>query len=219
MSSKKAASEHLKNGGIVTLNEMINRFGFSRTGTFNFFRRENCYSSINFKGQYHIKNSCLKFNRYGLAKKDEKIFSKHGNLLQTIVGLIENSDSGLTIAELNSLVATTVHMQCRRLYAKGVIFRKKFNGVYYYFSADQDKRTIQLQEKTSLSKPVKLNSILETETTENMQDIVKVLVTCVKQPELSAKGIALSLCRRGNNIRTKQVAEIFNRYGIAKKNS
>ena len=219
MSNKKAASEHLKNGGIVTLNEMINRFEFSRTGTFNFFRRENCYSSINLKGQYHIKNSFLKFNRYGLAKKDDKIFSKYGNLLQTIVGLIENSDSGLTIAALNSLVATTVHMQCRRLYAKGVIFRKKFNGVYHYFSADQAKRTIQLQGKKSLSNPVKLNDMLEKETTENMEAIVKVLVTCVKHPELPVKGIALSLCRRGNDIRTKQVAEILNKYGITKKNS
>lgn len=216
---KAEAIARLKDGGVVTLEELIEEFKFSRTAAFNFFKRENCVSSINFKGRYHIKNSCLKFNRDGLAEKSGKIFSKYGNLLETISGLIENSDSGMTVSGINDLVGTKVHMQCCNLHGRGLIFRKKSHGVYCYFSSNKARRTVQMKGEVSVSEPVQLNSLLEAESSDSIQSVVKVLVAYIKNPDFTPGRIALSLMRQGNDIRTRQVAEVLNKYGIAKKNS
>lgn len=212
-------SEFINSGQMVTAEELMVSFKIGRAAVFRYLKKENTLTSINFRGQYHIKNTALKFNRYGLAESDDKIFSRHGNLLQTIEQLICQSSSGMSISELNRLTGTKTHMQCCNLSRKKVIFRKKIKGQYIYFSAEKEIRENQLKRCLPAKPSFDLNASVESETRESLTEVVKVLVTYLQNPDFNAKSIALSLVRRGNKISMQKVGEIFERYDIAKKNS
>jgi len=204
---------------IVTIDELMYELELSRTTVFRHLKKEGFLTSINFKGQYHIKNTSLKFNKHGLVNKDGKIFSKYGNLTQTILNLINDSISGMTVTDLNNLTGTKTHMQCCNLQRKGLLFRKKYNGTYCYFSSDKAKRESQQERKRPQKKAFDLNEVIKSETSESMNKTIKVLVTCVNNPNFTPKSIAISLIRRGNNIRTETVIEILKKYNIIKKKS
>jgi hypothetical protein len=55
------------------------------------------------------------------------------------------------------------------------------------------------------------------ESRENLELLVKVLLTCLRHPAFSAKAVALSLIRRGEKTCTAQVAELLRRFGAGGK--
>lgn len=213
----KQIHERLSNRALVTASDLMNEFDIGRAAAFRYFKTEKTLTSINFKGQFHIKNTGLKFNGYGLVTVDEKVFSRHGNLTETVVQLVNQSPAGMPVAELNRLTGTQTHMQCTKLHKEGRIFRKKFHGQFHYFAMDKMVRRGQLNRQTPPKKTLDLNTVVEAESDESLGDVVKVLITHVNNPEHSPKSIALSLTRRGNSMKTEEVKGIFERYGIAKK--
>jgi len=83
----KMIHERLSNKSLVTVNDLVEEFKISRVAAFRYLKKERTLTSINFKGQYHVRNTGLKFNRYGLVTVNDKVFSRHGNLVETIVHL------------------------------------------------------------------------------------------------------------------------------------
>jgi hypothetical protein len=202
---------------LITAGELMEEFNIGRAAAFRYLKKENMCSSINFRGQYHIKFSKLKFNRYGLASFDDKVFSKHGNLIETITQLVNRSADGMPVSELNRLTGTKTHMQCGQLARDRKVFRKKFHGQYYYFSMDKEARNCQLKRREPAPRAFDMDALVKSESTESLGDVIKVLVTYINNPGFSPKSVALSLIRRGYDIQTKRVQDILERYGIAKK--
>ncbi len=123
------------------------------------------------------------------------------------------------MAELSELVGTQTYMQCAQLHRNKRVFRKKYSGVYCYFSIDLKKQKGQL-EKRAPKREFELNSAVESELdTELMHETIKVLLTYINNPSFGPKNIALTLQRGGNDIRTKRVAGILEKYDIVKKSS
>jgi hypothetical protein len=48
--------------------------------------------------------------------------------------------------------------------------------------------------------------------------VIKILVTFIQNPDFSPKSIALSLVRRGENVRTRMVESVVANYSLCKKN-
>jgi hypothetical protein len=217
--TERAKKIHTRLSGraLVTVNDLMDEFGIGRGAAFRYLKKEKSLTSVNFKGQYHIKRSGLKFNRYGLVTVNEKVFSRHGNLTETVLQLVNQSPAGMPVAELNRLTATQTHMQCTKLHKEGQVFRRKFHGQFHYFAIDETVRESQLNRRNPPKQPLDLDTVVEAESAESLSDVVKVLVTHVNNPEYSPKSISLSLTRRGNDIKTEEVKGIFERYGIAKK--
>lgn len=213
----KMIHERLSNKSLVTVNDLVEEFKISRVAAFQYLKKERTLTSINFKGQYHVKNTGLKFNRYGLVTVNDKVFSRHGNLVETIVHLVNHSPAGMPVADLNRLTGTKTHMQCTDMHKVGRLFRKKFNGQFHYFALDEALREAQLNRRNPPKVPLDIDAVIEAESDASLSDVVKVMVTHVNNPEYSSKSIALSLTRRGNSIKTDQVRKIFERYGLVKK--
>jgi hypothetical protein len=202
----------------VTLKDVQTQLGVSRATAFRVLKKEAFFTSINQKGQYHIKGKLLKFGEGGLAKHEGVIYSQHGNLLQTIIHLIEASTTGITVSEINQLVGTKTHIQCVNLARDKQVLRKKDAGVFRYFSFDQQIRHKQIESRSSeIAASSEIESIDLPD--EDLKETIDVLVTCINNPKLEAspKSIALSLTRRGREIRTARVASILGKYSIVKK--
>lgn len=220
MSSRKSADEFtifFSDGRPHTVVELTKHFGFSRITAFRKLKKTGALTSVNSRGQYYILPSGLKFNRYGLISIDKKVFYKGGNLLKAIIHIINNSPNGMKTVDLEQLLGTNIRLQVASLTKLGELYRKKQGRGYRYFSGDRKRRMVQMQREQSVSKPVAINTLLEAESTESLHDVVKVLITAVKHPAFSPKSIAISLMRRGEDIHTKQVVKIMNKYDIVKK--
>lgn len=215
----KRIRERFGNKALLTAQDLMEEFGIGRASAFGYFKREKTLTSINFNGRYHVKNTGLKFNRYGLVTVDGKVFSKHGNLTETIIYLVTQSSAGVPVTELNRLTGTKTHMQCTMLHKEDRVFRKKFDGQFHYFAQEKTLREGQLKRRNPPEVPLNIDAVIDAEPDESLGDVVKVMLTHVNNPEYSPKSVALSLTRRGNSISTEQVKGIFERYGLVKKRS
>lgn len=207
----------IREHGACTVENVMNEFKVTRSTAFGYLRDERFLTSVNNKGQYHVERTGINFNRYGLYKNNGMIFSKYGNLLQTVVALILNSPEGMRASEVSGLVGTNAYTQCQALCRDKLISRQKEGRGYCYFSADAAVRKQQLSVKQARA-PFDINSALKNESTESLSEIIKILVTYARNPEFNPKSIALSLTRSGTRITTEKVRLIFEQYEIAKKN-
>lgn len=201
-----------------TAEELTVHFGFSRTTAFRKLKRFGALTSINCDARYYILPSGVAFNRYGLAMIDGKVFFRGGNLLKAIVHLVDVSRIGMTASELGRLAGTNVQLQVLDLFGNGKLWRKKYGREYCYFTADESKRRIQIEARNPSGKELGLPERLEGETPESMRQIVLIILAYLANPRLNPKSIALSLIRRGVDIRTEKVRAVFEKYDIAKKN-
>lgn len=200
-----------------TVSELTAEFSFSRTTAFRVLKKYNILTSLNCRAQYYIYPVGLKFNIYGLYTVEGKCFSRWGNLLSTVAALANKSSKGITSGKIRSLVGTNVQLQLRDLTEAKKVFRKRMGKEYIYFSPDPDKRTKQfkrLKPESETSEP-EFNS----ESREFLIEMIKILTVYIRNPSFSPKSIALSLCRRGENIKTDKVKAVFDKFNIVKKNS
>ncbi len=96
--------------------------------------------------------------------------------------------------------------------------RQKVGGEYRYFSSDPEIR--RRQEAACLKESGGREAARRLEQAEEipLADVLKILLTHIRNPRFSPKGIALSLIRRGVAVRTEQVKAVFEKYDLAKKN-
>lgn len=215
--AKMSKDRLLDTESVVTVDDVMEQLKSSRATAFRFLKKSGFLTSINFRGKFHVERSSLRFDGNGLSKRGDTVFSMHGNLLQTIERLIEVSPNGMAVTELNELVGTQTYIQCAQLHRDKRVFRKKYSGVYCYFSIDPEKQKAQ-REQRAPKREFDLNSAVESESNiELTHDVIKVLVTYIKNPSSGPKNIALSLLRSGHNIRTRRVTEILEKYDIVKK--
>jgi len=209
--------DFLSDGIPRTVDELTGHFNFSRTTAFRKLKKCGALTSINSDGQYYILPPAGGFNRYGLVSVAGKVFFHGGSLLNAIVHLVDISRRGMTAAELGRLACTNVQLQLLDLCEKKKLCRQKYGREYCYFSADEQRRRIQAEARNP-SKKEELPVRLEGETPESMRQIIMILLAYLGNQHLSPKSIALSLFRRGVDIRTEKVKAVFEKYDIAKKN-
>lgn len=202
-----------------TVEELTEYFGFSRITAFRKLKNCRALTSVNKRGQYYILPGGLKFNRYSLITLDGKVFYKGGNLLKSIVHLVNNSQSGMKTVELERFLGTNIRIQAASLAKKHKLYRKKQGRGYCYYSIDRRVRQKQLTGKDSLPADFSSTEWLSSESPETLNEIIMIMVTYLKNPRFSPKSIALSLVRRGMNINTQKVNTVFEKFGLAKKNS
>jgi len=104
------ALEQFSRRKIVTIFQLVEWLKCSVITARRKLKRWQSYTSINKNGRYYTLPQIPVFDKNGLWKYQAVLFSKHGNLRQTIFALITDSDKGLSaveIAELVDLVANS----------------------------------------------------------------------------------------------------------------
>jgi hypothetical protein len=145
---KKSNSEvlktFLKREQIATLEAL--KHELRTTGTMTVFRRlkELGYlASYSHRGKYYTLCEIPRFDEYGLWSHSSVWFSQHGNLIETLKELVEQSTAGYTAQELGSIVHVEVRQALLKLLHQERIGRERFCGVYVYLSQDKDRQRSQ----------------------------------------------------------------------------
>ncbi len=169
------------------------------------------YTSYNYNGRYYTLPDIPRFDEYGLWKYKSILFSKHGNLRQVVVNLIQHSPAGLTSRETEEVVQVSISsfMPCFRNITE--LRREKIAGQFVYFSSDEatcNKQKQKRQEDNTRQSLTKLPTDAEA---------VIILVERIKHPHLSIEQLYMKINKKGHRIKSETIGNLFEYHGLLKK--
>ena len=107
------------------------------------------FSSYNKNGRYYTVPSVPFFDENGLWRHDGILFSKHRNLINTIIFLVNRSSSGLTGLQMSEFLGIPARSFLHHFRNTPGLQREKHGGVYVYFSQKQEVYKRQIQNRLS----------------------------------------------------------------------
>jgi len=164
------------------------------------------FTSINMNGRYYTLPKIPDFDKNGLWKYQSILFSKHGNLMQTITALVEASQVGLSARQIARVLDIPANSSIfSRLPAVPGIQRERHQGRFVYFSEEhyQDQKAA-FSLVQSLSFP-------------SEADAVRILVEFIKQPNTDIHELARFLSKKGIKTHPDAIYNFFEYHGLQKK--
>ncbi len=164
--------------------------------------------SYNKNSRYYTLIEIPKFNTYGIWRYQDILFSKSGDLRNTVKQLILNSEYGLSGSEIGDIVDLLPRSFMHHFREMDSIFREKACGVYVYFSNDPSLDARQRSKRDQISDIQKISDAVA----------VKLLITYIKFPELSAMELSVTLARESScDISPAIITNFLSFHGLLKK--
>lgn len=213
--------EFIRKKGVCQAADIRKKFGLKQPTVTKYLKQVGALTSFNCKGQYYILPQHHQFDENDLLFIGEIGFYKGGKLLNAICHLVEKSPQGLGARELDSALKTSTHTQLPKLFRSGRLKREQAvnrpGNAYIYFSAKPEVYQLQRDARFSQTKEEEASEPEVEVETEELPDVIEVLLTLLAHPDFSAKSVALSLQRRGKRITAEFVQRVFQVYDLSKK--
>jgi len=100
-------------------------------------------SSYSHSGTFYTLDRIAQFDELGLWSHRDVRFSRHGTLLNTAAALVSDSSAGYLVPELEALVHVAAKDALRQLAQAGRLFRREWDGRYWYGAVDRARRQEQ----------------------------------------------------------------------------
>ena len=169
------------------------------------------FTSINQNGRYYTLPEVPVFDPSGLWRYRRVLFSKHGNLKQTVVAMITRSSKGLSAVEIARLVdlAPNSSFISRITYGLGVQ-REKHQGRFVYFSERPEIYSLQKYARASGRQEAGMPTD---------QEAVMILVELLKHPGSGIEELAARVSKPSRWIAPETVRAFLERHDLVKKTS
>jgi hypothetical protein len=192
---------------IITLEQLVQWLKCSVMTARRQLQRWQTYTSINQNGRYYTLPQIPVFDQNGLWRYHAIIFSKHGNLKQTIVALITDSPKGLSAAEIAELVDLVPNSSLLSQF-KDVpgVKREKHQGRFIYLS---DRPQIYARQK----------QLWETIAFPTDAQAVVILVQLIKHPDIGIKQLAEQVSKQGLSVEPAAIRRFLHFHDLLKKTS
>lgn len=193
---------------VLTFVEICSLLQLSRATVRRRLKKWKVMSSYNKSGQYYTLPLIPKFNKQGLWKHEGAFFSKHGTMKNTVIHLVQISQSGLSSSELEEILGINPNSylpQCKQIEG---IKKEKHKREMVYFSSDievyqRQKKNRFPPEPTTFKLPPDAISII-------------VLVELIKNPGSTPSELSQTLIRAGYNVSTQEIENLFTCHGLKK---
>jgi hypothetical protein len=141
----EAIQSYMKAQTIATLPQLKKLLGTHATMTVYRILKELDYrSSYSHRGKYYTLPEICQFDQDGIWQWDNVWFSVYGNLIETAKVFVQQSNAGLTTAELENQLHVSVKESLLRLFRDKQICRSKIKGIYVYTSRETPNHKNQL---------------------------------------------------------------------------
>ena len=145
--------------------------------------------SYNKNSRYYTLPEIPKFNVHGIWCYRDILFSKFGDLRQTVKHMILASEDGLSGNEIGNIVNLLPRSFMHHFRELEDIFREKHGGVYIYFSNDPTIYARQVIKRVQAGDVKRISDAIA----------IKILVGYIKHPELSEEELS-SILRREQSV-------------------
>ena len=203
--------EKFRREKIITIGQLIEWLKCSVITARRRLKKWQTYTSINNNGRYYTLPQMPVFDENGLWKYKTVLFSKHGNLKQTIVALITESEKGLSaveIAELVGLVANSSFLS--RIKSVPGVRRQKHQGRFIYLSDQPQIYSRQMQTRASRQTGADFPSDTEA---------VQILVELIKHPDIGIEQLAAKVAKPGKQVAPAMIRRFLRFHDLLKKTS
>ena len=165
-------------------------------------------NSYNRNGSYYTLPDIATFDVNGLWRYRGAFFSRFGNLPETFVQLVANSQAGLTAAEAGDLLGLRPSSFLWSLRDHPALQREKNQGVYVYFSSAPTRCNPQRHQRKLMRKTTRLPTDFEA---------VAILVEKIKHPALSNDALSRRLRKQQVFVEPETIQNLFVRHHLAVK--
>jgi len=203
---------------IATMRHLRHQFQISHMTVVRALKKFGYYASYNHNAAYYVLEDVPEFDDWGLWTYRNVGFSRHGNLPQTIIAVVEKASAGLTVRELEERLQSKVGNLVSRLVGEGRLQRERLVGRQVVYlasaleasSAQLQERRQQLQEEAAWGKPELPSGCSATE-------VIEVLRAIILTRDDNADRLARRFHTGGRRITAGQVRRILDHYGLKKK--
>ena len=168
------------------------------------------FTSINQNGRYYTLPEIPAFDSNGLWKYQSALFSKYGNLKQTIIELIRRSEAGLSATDISKVIeipsSSSYFSQIKN---SDGIRREKHQGRFIYFS---DSPTKYQSQKRGLGQQ-------KTDSWPTDAQAVEILVHLIKNPGIEVERLATAAAPPGKSFDAVIVKRFLQFHDLLKKTS
>jgi len=207
----------------IATSETLRRiWGCSQPTVLRRLKRVGYYSSYNFNSTYFTLEGIPQFDRHGLWECRRVRFSQWGTLRETIRHLVDDSQKGLTLGELQDILQTRVSNQVRFFAEEGVLVRMRYAGGSVYYSSGEPRRLVQKDQRERMVKPATQVQWGKDKLLASRQSalwVIEILAAKIAQPEWGVQEVYGTLSGRGIQMPAGVVRAVFEQFGLAKKNS
>ena len=209
--NEKHVLEKFRQQKIITIEQLVKLLECSVITVRRRLKKWQTYTSINKNGRYYTLPQVPVFDQNGLWKYRVVLFSDHGNLKQTIVGLIKDSPKGLSAVEIAGLVdfASNSSFLSQFKNVPGVK-REKHQGRFIYFSDRPEVYNRQKQQWTSRQSVIDFPTDAEA---------VVILVQLIKHPDISIEQLADEVSKQGKWVEPAAIRRFLTFHDLLKKTS
>lgn len=203
---------------IATMRQLREQFQVSHMTVVRALKKFGYYSSYNHNAAYYVLEDVPEFDELGLWTYRGVGFSRHGNLPNTIVALVEGSPAGLTVRELEERLETKVANLASRLVGVGRLECERCGGhQVVYLASGAEVRRAQLQERQQQLQQRAAGDKSELPEGCSAIEVIEVLRALLVKQDDTAAQLARRLQTSGTHVTAGQVDRIRDHYELKKK--
>jgi hypothetical protein len=165
-------------------------------------------NSYNQNGRCYALPGIPEFDTNGLWRYQGAFFSRFGNLPETFVRLVGDSQAGLSAAEAGDLMGVRPSSFLWSLREHPDLVREKYQGLYVYFCSAATRYDSQRQHRRLMGKATRLPTDSEA---------VAILVEKIKHPGLNSVALSKRLGKQKLSVEPETIENLFVRHGLAGK--
>jgi len=207
------ALEVFKRKKVITMETLVEQMKCSERTIQRRLKKWGTYTSYNRNCRYYTLSDIPKFNQYGLWRFRDILFSKHGNLKETFIYIVNHSKAGMSAFEMSEIMGLPSYSFLSHFKNDPNIQREKHKGLYIYFSKDLNEFERQKHEREKL-----FQAKVELELPSD-GDAIVILVELIKHQNDDVDQLTRRVRRRGVKISTEKVRNLLSYHGILKKKS
>lgn len=195
---------------VLTIEQLVGLLQCSVITARRRLKKWKTYTSFNHNGRYYTLPEVPQFDKNGIWKYQAILFSKYGNLKQTIIQLVKQSATGLSAREIAQIVELSSNSSfLSQLQNYSGIRREKHWGRFVYFSDEAEVYNRQKQKCISYPQGV-VRFPSDTEA-------VMILVQFIKHPHISIEGLAERITQQGRSIEASVIRSFLQHHELLKK--
>lgn len=197
--------ENFRRQKIITIEQLVRLLKYSVITARRRLKKWQTYTSINKNGRYYTLPQIPVFDQNGLWRYQTVIFSKHGNLKQTIIALITGSPKGLSAVDIGQLVDLVPNSSFLSQF-KDVpgVKREKHQGRFIYLSDSPEIYTRQKQQWTTIGFPTDAQAVV-------------ILVQLIKYPHITIEQLAERIADQGQSVEPATIRSFLQFHDLLKK--
>lgn len=199
----------------VSFDELMSEFHCSYMSIFRRKKDLGYITSYNRYGSGLTLGTIPTFNEFGIWGNRNFLFSKWGDVKRTIIGVVDDSPSGLYAGDLQAILRIRVNNHLSECVMKNLLYRSHNFGHPIYFSAHLETRKIQSEQREAQHQ--RKHSF--TAYPLSKDNLIKTLLAIIKHHVTSAQKLKSILESEGLPLSERSIQWVLDEYNIEKKGS